>query len=239
MNDVPSHAELKRFIAFEGFVHLHKWEDSSTSGPKVKFSLTSRDDLSHFEKATRRSGKKAGQRYMITVATDLGDPIEHSPTECWFAGANWSHQAGASIALVFESIDFWRRYSTADHDSVGQAFHLTMVQLMQDERPVDQDAVSNMERGQERLKGGPKSKNVAQLTNSADFQAFVGYRMGTPRDRWYLIGADSCDKWVKAVCGVESKVEFDHKPETWERFEKLIRTPFLTWARANLKGSYE
>lgn len=239
MNDVPSAAELERFVAFEGFVRLMKWQDTSTSGPKVWFALGDRVDLDHFEKATKRRGKKAGQRYMLTVATDLGDPLENAPTECWFAGAQWSHQSEPSITLVFESVDFWRRYGTADHDSVGQAFHFTMVQLQENEQPVDQEQADLVEQGQKRLKGGPRSKNVALLTQGRDFQSFVGYRMGTPRDRWYLVGADSADRWIKQVCGVQSKIEFDHNEEAWERYEKLIRTPFLTWARANLKGSYE
>ena len=226
----PSCMQRARHIAFEGAVQLQRWEDSSTSGPKARFSLHDRDALGPFEKATKRRGKRAGQRYRLIVCNALGEHLV--TTECFLAGAQWAHGPGASITLAFESIDFWRRYSTGDHaEGAGTQFMFTMVELQDDETPVDQVRQEAMEKAT-KPKGGPKSKHVAQRNQSKDFQAFVAYRLGMPRDRWHLCGADSCDKWVKQMTGVTSKIEFDHNPEAWTRYERLVHAPFMSWARA-------
>lgn len=225
--------QAQGYVAFEGMVVLAKWADSSTTGAKAYFNLTDRESLAPFEKATKRRGKRAGQRYMLVTSSDKGDVIPEAPTEAWFAGAQWSHQGGASITLTFEDLEFWRQFNTADQGE-GQIFHFTMVELQANDTPLDQVQADRVERAN-RPKGGPHSKFVAQRNASQDFQAYIGYRTGMPRERWPLVGADTCDKWVKQMCGVASKVDFDHNPESWERYEKLISRPFITWAQAHYR----
>jgi hypothetical protein len=219
-------------------VILQRWEETSTSGAKARFGLPDKDALTPFEKATKRRGKRAGQRYLLIVADRNGEPIPTAPEQCFLAGAQWSHGSGASITLAFQDIGWWKRFSTGDHDdAAGERFHFTMVEIQEDETPIDQASQDLVERAN-KPKGGPKSKFVAQRNQAKDFQEFVGYRMDTPQDRWALIGADTCDKWVKQMCGVASKIEFDHNPEAWIRYERLISRPFMTWARSYYGDSY-
>lgn len=225
--------QMMGYVAFEGMVTLAKWADSSAQGAKAYFNLADREALAPFEKATKRRGKRAGQRYLLIVADGRGDPLPEAPTEAWFAGAQWSHQGGASITLTFDSVDFWRQFHTEDYGD-GQVFHLTMVELQANDTPLDQAQADRVARAA-RPKGGPKSKFVAQRNQTTEFQAYIGYRTGMPRERWPLVGADTCDKWVKQQCGVESKALFDHDPEAWERYEKLISRPFITWAQAHYR----
>ena len=217
------------YVAFEGMVALAKWSESSRSGAKITVKLQDREALAPFEKATKRRGKRAGQRYMVVVSSDKGEPISDAPSELWFAGADWSHQGGASVSFTVDSLEWWRQFQTADQGGDGQVFHFTMVELQANDTPLDQDQADRAERAN-RPKGGPKSKFAAQRNQTTDFQAYVGYRTGMPKERWRLVGADTCDKWVKQVCGVESKVAFDHDEDAWNRYEKLISRPFITWA---------
>lgn len=226
-----------RLVAFEGLVTLQRWEDSSSNGPKVRFGLLDRDALAPFEKATKRRGKKSGQRYLLVLADRNGELIAGAPDECFLLGAQWSHGPGASIVMAFAEISWWKAFSTADGEGAGEAFHITLVELQCDETPIDQTSADAVEHAN-KPKGGPRSKHVAQRNQTTDFQAFVGYRTDMPRDRWNLVGADTCDKWVKQMCGVASKVEFDHNHEAWTRYETLISRPFLSWARAEYGESF-
>jgi len=228
--------EAARLVAFEGQVTLAKWADSSSSGPKVTFSLLDRDALAPFEKATKRRGKRAGQRYLVILATSLGEPMPEAPDECFLMGAQWTHTAGASVTFTFESVDYWRRFTSGDQGE-GTKFHITLVEIQSDETPVDQVSQDVFEKATKR-KGGPRSKFVAQRNQAKDFQTYVGKRTEMPEDRWHLVGADTCDRWVKQMCGVESKIDFDYELAAWERYEKLINRPFLTWCRSYFGESY-
>lgn len=229
---IPRKTEPERYVAFEGFVRLRRWTESSSSGHKVVFHVGGLEELKPFEKAVRRRGKKSGQRYYLIIATDKGDPVPNTPDECWFAGADWSHQNGGSITLVFASIDFWRLFTTADQGGDGQPFHFTMVEINAQEEPVDQQQQDRTEEGRKKLAGGPKSKHAAMRNTEPEFQQFVAFRMGVARDKWHAIGADSCDRWVKQMVGIQSKIELDHNADAWQRYESLITRPYITWAQS-------
>lgn len=229
--------EAARLVAFEGQVRLAKWSDSSSGGPKVTFSLLDRDALMPFEKATKRRGKRSGQRYLLILADSNGEPMPDAPEDCFLLGAQWTHTAGASVTFTFESVEYWRRFTSGDQGSDGAQFHLTLVEIQCDETPVDQVSQDTLEKATKR-KGGPRSKHVAQRCQALDFRTFVGKRIELPPDRWEMTTADMADKWVKQMCGVASKVDFDYDPDAWMRYEKLVNRPFLTWARSYFGDSY-
>lgn len=226
-----------RLVAFEGVVKLAKWSDSSSGGPKVSFALLDKDALTPFEKATKRRGKKSGQRYLVTLADSRGELMPDAPDECVLLGAQWTHTAGATATFAFTSLDYWRRLTTADQSDNPTELHLTLVELQADETPVDQVSQDVLEKAT-KPKGGPRSKHVAQWNQAPDFCQFVGKRLEMPEDRWHMVTADMADKWVKQVCGIESKVEFDHNQQAWERYENLVKRPFMTWARSYFGDSY-
>jgi hypothetical protein len=230
-------SEASRLIAFEGMVRLANWRDSSNSGPRVNFALANKDALTPFEKVTKRRGKKAGQRYQMHVADSVGVPVEGAPDECFLAGAQWSHSSGASITLAFTEVDFWRRFAT-DDDGEGTTFHFVLVQMNDDERPIDQVTEDAMHRAS-KPKGGPRSKFVAQRNQTPEFQAYVGKRTEMPPDRWHLVGADTCDKWVKQMVGIESKAELDHSEDKWDTYQRLINKPFVSWAQVTYPGTIQ
>jgi hypothetical protein len=229
--------EAARLVAFEGVVKLAKWTDSSSGGPKVTFNLVDKDALTPFEKATKRRGKKSGQRYLVILADSRGEPIQGNPDECYLLGAQWTHTAGASITFAFDSVAYWRGFTTADQSDNPTEFHLTLVEIQADETPIDQVSQDTLEKATKR-KGGPKSKHVAQWNQAPDFRTFVGKRLEMPEDRWSMVTTDMADTWVKQVCGVQSKADFDYEPLAWERYERLVKRPFLSWARSYFEDSY-
>lgn len=229
--------EAARLIAFEGQVKLAKWADSSSGGPKVTFALLDKDALTPFEKTTKRRGRKSGQRFLVILADSTGQPIPETPDECVLLGASWTHTQGATVTFAFDSVEFWRRFTTADQSESPTQFHLTLVEMQDDETPVDQVSQATLEKATKR-KGGPKSKHVAQVIQGQDFRTFVGKRLEMREDAWHLVTAEIADKWVKQVVGIESKADLDHEPAAWERYEKLVRRPFISWARSYFGESF-
>lgn len=212
-------------IAFHELVTVKSWTDSSTRGPSIKVNLATRDSLAIFDKVTKRAGKRAGQRYASVWTTEDGEePIAN--LDLWFAGANWSHQDGASVKFSVMDLDAFRDGTLPMDDGEEPiAYWLTLVQIDEDEKPIDQKKAERVEEG---MKGGPKSKRVAMLTQQRDFQAYVTYRTNEKCET-----AEAADQWIKAQCGVESKREFDHNADAWSMFEARVMSPFIRWGEGS------
>lgn len=209
-------------IAFHELVRLKAWSDSSSRGPVIKVGLASRDSLGIFEKVTKRAAKRAGQRY-ASVWQDK-DCVWSMPIDLWFAGANWAHQDGASVKFSLAPEDLERLRSMVE---VGDdPYWLTLVQIDDDEKPIDQKKAEVMDT----LKGGPKSKRAAMLTQDDTFLEYVRFRMaasqGAPEDD---ISPKQADQWLKEQCGIESKRELDHSDAAWDLFQTRVMSPFIRW----------
>lgn len=212
-------------IAFHEIVTVKSWADSSSRGPSIKVQLSSRDSLATFEKIVKRAGKRAGQRF-ASVWQDA-EATWNLPIELWFAGANWAHQDGASVKFSLTSTDLETFRNMIDFGMEGEPpeYWLTLVQVDEDEKPIDQKKADRLEAG---LKGGPKSKRVAMLTQQKDFQAYVSYRTNVKIET-----TEAADQWLKEQCGVESKREFDHNPDAWSMFEARVMSPFIRWGEGS------
>lgn len=223
-------------VAFSGPVELAKWVEASGNGRRIWLRLENRDALAHFEKATKRRGGKGGQRYKLYVADEDGTLLDGFPDEGWFIGAAWNHTAGASVVLEVGDFGKFRDCATADgdHDGDGAKFYLTLVQLDDEERAVDQNVEDQREELEKRLQGGPRSKQAAILFQADDFRRFVAQRLygqsGAVGDR-AMVTFPEADAWVKKTAGFNSKAELDHDPAVWERYHSKVYKWFMSWAR--------
>lgn len=242
-------------VAFHDVVTLLGWSESSGQGARVKFALPGREALEHFDTATRRRKRRAGQRYYAVLGSVDNPPLTIATINLWFAGANWAHQDGARVVFAVEADDLeaFRDMHARDQGAQAEAsvFWLTLVQIDDDEQPIDQDKAARVEdyryaagdlrdaeadahpqrlpedvRAADKLKGGPRSKNVAQLCYDDEFQWFVSER----EDRDEKSTFTEADAYVKRVVGIASKVELDHDDTAWQRFIDAVRRPFFAWA---------
>lgn len=222
----------ERLVAFHELVTVKAWTDSSSRGPTIKVGLGSRDSLTIFETVTRRAKKRAGQRF---AAIWQDEALSRKYTmDLWFAGANWAHQDGASVKFSILSDDLetfqqdWK-LPLANNDGHPIFYWLTLVQIDDDEKPIDQKKAELMDATEPKPKGGPKSKRVAILTQQPDFQQYVYFRKREPA------GPDpmgDADRWVKETCNVTSKVEFDHNEAAWDLFQTRVMSPFVRWGES-------
>lgn len=76
----------EKTVAFQGDVMLMGWGDSNTRGRTVTFQLSDDGDSHPFREATVKSGKKAGQRYvMVLVEVDDNEEIKpRTPSQVAF-----------------------------------------------------------------------------------------------------------------------------------------------------------
>lgn len=230
----PPH--LLRLVAFEGPVEFARWAETSGNGRRIWFTLANREALLHFDKATKRRGGKGGQRYRMFISDTDGVILEGFPDDAWFIGATWSHTKGAAITLEVAEFGAFQQNPTTDSSAVGKGaeFYLTLLELDDNEQPVDQAQADRADELAARLKGGPKSKQAAILFQSEDFRRFVALRLygqaGAVGDRRYAT-PQQADEWAKKVGGFTSKVQLDHDQAAAERYQHKVMRWFLSWAR--------
>ncbi|TGP28258.1 hypothetical protein EN875_032400 [Mesorhizobium sp. M2D.F.Ca.ET.232.01.1.1] len=73
----------------------------------------------------------------------------------------------------------------------------------------------------EKPKGGPLAQRAAIMCGERGFWTFIGKRYGVT-----IASADDAGSWMKAQCGVASRVEFDHngaKADNFREIDKLYR----------------
>lgn len=230
------HNQLSKIAAFAGTVELSKWSYTSSQGKRITLKLEGRDQLSHFEKATKRRGGRAGQRYRCYWADVDGMLIDDMPEECYFVGASWHHSTGAHITIELEEIEAFTGLATRDQaiDGEGHKFLLTLVELTDDDKPVDQERAEQLEALTRHVQGGPQSKRAAILMRAPDFRRYVAIRLwgsGATGDK-SLATEKEADAWMKKTIGISSKIELDHDPAALERFNLKVMGSFLQWGRA-------
>ena len=222
--DLTTIERIERFIVFEAKVELLHWEDTSQWGFKIKLGLPSRADLDPFDKTMKRSKKRGGQRYHCIIYGEFNRQFE-----AMFCGRGWAETAGAHIALHIPDLDdqLWFRESRTrdqgEKEVPGRVYDIMLMEIGDDEIIVDQTTVQRLEA----LKGGPKSKAVAMLLQEADFIGWLDRKSIYAHAFDHVRTLDERDCLVKDVCKIESKAEFDHKPEAWEIWETQFHRPFI------------
>lgn len=129
------------------------------------------------------------------------------------------------MAFELEGYDALKGYTTlptADVYGTGFMALLTLVQIGDDEVPIDQVSKEALER----LKGGPRSKHAAQLCKDPDFQEWV-----RPFVRSAKSDEGRAAYFMRDRCGITSRAELDHDAGAWARFLRLVEGPFLRWMR--------
>lgn len=218
-DQLPDNPE--RFIAFQGVAELYAWRQSSSTGCKVVWRLANRDELAHFDKVTKRN-RRAGHRYSMAVSDAETGEVLHQ-CAIFFLGGKWEHTVGATVAFQLEGYDALKGYTTlptADLYGTGFMALLTLVQIGDDEVPIDQAAKDALDR----LKGGPRSKHAAQLCKDPDFQVWVaGFVKGGKDDE------SKAAHFTRDRCGITTRAELDHDPVAWAKFQRLVEGPFIRW----------
>lgn len=84
---------------------------------------------------------------------------------------------------------------------------------------------------EDKPKGGFLSQWLAMRCNEPEFWEFVESVMKpySSDPDFYISNSNECDKAVKALLLIESKVELDNNQSAADAFHKLIRQPYAKW----------
>lgn len=249
MSEEPTEYELQhaeQHVAYEGVVDLRKWIDTSAHGFKITLGLSGRDQLDAFDGVMTMRRSRGGQRYhaiiqpysMVHSGESKPDADQQRQQEWQFAGRGWSESAGAHIAVHLgdaEAIAYWRAQRAGDQveaEERGKCFYIMLLELDDNEEIVHQQ---RRERAVvPRLVGGPRSKAVAMMLQDPDFLTWLSDHslhrqlidcLGDHRQ----FNAQAADQFMKTVCGIESKREFDHSERAWVSWETQFHRPFIQW----------
>lgn len=218
MSITPTEAEVAAFAQ----VALHNAESSHTAGYKVTFRLLDETEYEQFSGITKRRKGKAGGRYrvfLLAVDEKLCRKID-----ALFIGWTMSNTAGGRIKFELVSPDDFQFFRDLPP---GSEWSATLVELDDEEKPVDQQARERVET----VKGGPKSQRAGAMCADSDFQRFVGRQIaGYDSPTIKRATPDQCADFIRTKCRIASRAELDHDPAAWERFTRWVSKPFAIWS---------
>lgn len=205
---------------------------SSGSGAKVKWQLGDRNELDHFDKGKVRRKRKGGQtRYFLSVHDTDGVAIWRTD-EVLFLGSHWSDSAGAVVTFELadaETLLEYRALKSSEEDSTGDTRFLTLVQIGDDDRLVDQK-LAGMDTTE--VKGGRLARHAGIACRDKAFQEFAwvaqhGKEPIPAMDDKAL--AEMAATFVREKCRVTSRAQLDHDADAATRYEQLVNRPFIRY----------
>ena len=177
---------------------------------------------------------------------DLNDPDAQDALEALiayhnevqFAGWTDSHIQGAKITFWLadsEALEYFRCLTTKKGGKAGQRFMLTLVELDDDDSPINQVQAQRAQSSEtkhiaDRVKGGELSKHAGRLCNDEAFFGFLSANGITPENaglgmEWPEVAAN----YIRKVCQIGSRAELDHSAAAAQRYHSLIRQQFIAW----------
>lgn len=120
-----------------------------------------------------------------------------------------------------DALEHFRAATVAKGGKAGQRYAIVVVEVADDETPVNQQTRQQPERP----KGGPVSRDAAGFCNSEVFRGYVQWS-----NHWdFLAAPDEAAQHLRDYCRIESRAELDHNPCARERYEQLKRE-VLAWS---------
>ncbi len=125
-----------------------------------------------------------------------------------------------------DSLAVFRGKDRATKTKQGTRYIVMMIEVQDDETPVNQQRRQAMEEG---MKGGVLSRHAGALCNDANFVRFLNEHHGAnvPWDK------DTAKMFIYRVCRIRSRRELDHNEEAAQRYKSFVQAPFLDYLREN------
>jgi len=119
-------------------------------------------------------------------------------------------------------------YKKRNAKEPGSLFGFVLVQLTDDHKPVDQDALASAEALQQPPGKRKLSAEAHLMVTSHWFVQYLKERVKQPRSGPWT--AESARRWVKWKIQIESLSDLDRSEEKAHRFHEEIRKPFAKWS---------
>jgi hypothetical protein len=144
--------------------------------------------------------------------------------EIQLAGWSESHNGGCKVTFWLadsDELEAFRAMTVRKGNTAGQRLACVLVEIGDDEQPVEQPAPRKDTRG-------PLCREACDYCAMPEFRRYVSNRLN----------GDFCDEqmakdWIlRQCCGIASRKELDSDPDAAALFVKCVRVPFMHWQRA-------
>lgn len=165
----------------------------------------------------------------VIEVIDAIEPYLAVHTEAQLADYGETANGGPYVKLRLNDateLDPFRGQDRAAKNKAGKRYILMLVEVADDEKPVDQHKAQQAER----VKGGPRSKRAARLCLEVDFASFVSASSPTFRKAHaHLSDTEFCRQYILETCRIDSRAQLDHNDRAAHLFEKSVIGPYMQW----------
>lgn len=147
--------------------------------------------------------------------------------ELQFAGWTDSHTSGPKVTFWLQSaedLEAFRSLTARKGNQAGHRFMAVFVEVGDDEKPVPPSVA-------EKPKGGALSKLAGVWCNDPEFLLWAN-SVTHAGISWHVKDAKEAGEFVRELCEVETRADLDHDEYAAERFNKLIRGPYMKYMLA-------
>lgn len=149
-------------------------------------------------------------------------------------GQDWSDSRGYTAKFQFTEGEHGGHQ--LKEFSKGTRFQMVLVEIADDEEPIDQKLKKKLEADlKEKSKGGRWSNDCAMLCKSRDFQGYL-YHKGKIAGQWdEQTRVAMAREYVLETLKIKSRREIDHSEAKVAEYHNLIIDPFHEWQRGREK----
>lgn len=219
-------------IAHKGEMELMNAQWKIDEGRTVDLRLAGNgfDRVHPFKKFQKKRAGRVGTRFHMSCA-DLQTEQVIFNGEVMLAGWTDTSNQGQTIKLwLDDEADRhpFAGYLRRTHKSVGSIFAVALVELSDDDAPVDQQAETAL--GDARTVRTTKKALSSSAHLMVTGELFVRYVRETVRFKpGIIVTPDVARRWVKDRLQVESLSDLDRDPGKAREYHEVIRRPFARW----------
>lgn len=172
---------------------------------------------------------------MPKQATDQTADLIALSDQVILLGADWSDTRGFTAKLQFTGTEDGSHPLKAF--TKGTRFHMVLVEVANDEEPVNQKLKKKLEdQLQDLNKGGRWSNNCGILCKGIDFHRYL-FTIGKMHAKWDQKTKETMAReYVLDMLKIKSRREIDHSEDTAAAYQNLILDPFYAWERDRAKS---
>jgi hypothetical protein len=154
--------------------------------------------------------------------------------EVQLAGWSESHNGGAKVTFFLpeaSDLDAFRAMTVRKGNVAGQRLAMVLVEIGDDELPVEPEAAPAPAPAPEAPKGGQLAKLAALFCGQPEFWRFLSETYLRKPDEGHIItSAEEARFVVLKLCGnIKSRAELDHNEAAARAFHDKVRLPYLRW----------
>jgi len=225
-----------KLIAFRGEVEFAGAFSDDIWGRYVKFRIPQRPGdkgmANPFKAFTKARNNRVGTRFQAAIQGVGVGPIQNFEHHGEIMLKGWSDgAAGWGVQFVIDLSDGMHPFMgmrRPDSEGPGDRFMIALVELDDDDAPIDQEKRQRVSRAHKRGKTPQTLSNVcAMMLKHPRFGDWLSETIDDSR-RWTEAERDA---WIKQYLGILTKRELDVDENTdiIRNFHNSIRLPFNSW----------